>query len=176
MTSSELIIAAECFARENHKRQTRKGAAREPYINHVEEVAKLVTEFEGNEIAIAGAWLHDVVEDCEPTIDDISERFGGAVAKVVREVTDNKDLEKTVRKHRQVESASRKSHEACLIKWADKTSNLRSIANSPPDWTDERKREYIRWATSVTSNLRSQPEAAIALFNRARALAEASLK
>ena len=172
---SNLVTAAESFARRNHEGQARKGVAREPYITHVEEVASLVREFGGTDIAIAAAWLHDVVEDCDPTIDDISERFGAAVAKVVLEVTDDKDLEKSVRKRLQVESASRKSPEACLIKWADKTSNLLSIANSPPDWTSERKREYIGWATSVTAKLPSRPESAVERFNQAKARAEASL-
>lgn len=175
LTPSNLVEEAENFARRNHEGQTRKGVAQEPYITHVEEVANLVREFGGTDIAIAAAWLHDVVEDCDPTIDDISERFGAAVAKVVLEVTDNKDLPKSARKHLQVESANRKSPEACLIKWADKTSNLLSIANSPPDWTSDRKREYISWATSVTANLPSRPESAVEGFNQAKARAEASL-
>ena len=175
MIPSDLVKEAESFARRNHEGQTRKGVAQEPYITHVEEVANLVREFGGTDIAIAAAWLHDVVEDCDPTIDDISERFGTAVAEVVLEVTDNKDLPKSARKRFQIESANRKSPDACLIKWADKTSNLLSIANSPPDWTNERKREYISWATSVTANLPLRPESAIAGFNQAKARAEASL-
>ena len=175
LTPSNLVEEAESFARRNHEGQTRKGVAQEPYITHVEEVATLVREFGGTDIAIAAAWLHDVVEDCDPTIDEISERFGASVAKVVLEVTDNKDLPKSARKRLQVESANHKSPEACLIKWADKTSNLRSIANSPPDWTSERKREYIGWATSVTANLPSRPESAVEGFNQAKARAEASL-
>ena len=175
LTVSHLVKEAESFARRNHQGQTRKGVAREPYITHVEEVATLVREFGGTDIAIAAAWLHDVVEDCDPTIDDISERFGAAVAKVVLEVTDNKDLPKSARKHLQVESANHKSPEACLIKWADKTSNLLSVANSPPDWTSERKREYISWATLVTANLPSRPKSAVEEFNQAKATAEASL-
>jgi hypothetical protein len=52
------------------------------------------------------------------------------------------------RKRKQVESAPKKSREAKLIKLADKTSNVRAVANSPaPDWSVERRREYIDWAT-----------------------------
>ncbi len=51
-------------------------------------------------------------------------------------------------KRKQVESAPKKSREAKLIKLADKTSNVRAVANSPaPDWSVERRREYIDWAT-----------------------------
>jgi hypothetical protein len=52
------------------------------------------------------------------------------------------------RKRKQVESAPKKSREAKLVKLADKTSNVRAVANSPaPDWSVERRREYIDWAT-----------------------------
>ena len=42
-----------------------------------------------------------------------------------------------------------------LIKLADKTSNLRAVANSPaPDWSVERRLEYVEWAKSVVAGLR----------------------
>ena len=54
------------------------------------------------------------------------------------------------RKRKQVESAPKKSREAKLIKLADKTSNVRAVANSPaPDWSVERRREYIDWEKVV---------------------------
>ena len=137
--SNNLIDKAEQYARHYHKGQIRKGAAAEPYITHVSEVASLVRSFGGDDVAIAGAWLHDVVEDCTPTIDDILIEFGEEVAAVVAEVTDDKTLEKAERKIRQVANAAKKSDRACSIKWADKISNLRAIAQSPPPWSDYRK-------------------------------------
>jgi len=42
-----------------------------------------------------------------------------------------------------------------LIKLADKTSNVRAVANSPaPDWSVERRRGYVEWARSVVAGLR----------------------
>ncbi len=71
------------------------------------------------------------------------------------EVTDDKSLEKAVRKRRQVETAPSKSDRAKMIKIADKTSNLRSIAASPPkDWSAERQREYFKWANKVVAGCR----------------------
>jgi hypothetical protein len=56
------------------------------------------------------------------------------------------------RKRKQVESAPKKSREAKLVKLADKTSNVRAVANGPaPDWSVERRREYIDWATGRCS-------------------------
>jgi (p)ppGpp synthase/HD superfamily hydrolase len=71
------------------------------------------------------------------------------------EVTDDKTLPKDERKRRQVETAPEKSREAKLIKLADKTSNLRTIASSPAaDWSVNRRLEYIDWAKAVVAGLR----------------------
>jgi len=52
------------------------------------------------------------------------------------------------RTRQQVESAPKKSREAKQVKLADKTSNVRAVANGPaPDWSVERRREYIDWPT-----------------------------
>ena len=61
---SDLISRAERFARVRHEGQFRKGKAKEPYTNHLVEVAALVERWSGSESAIAAAWLHDTVEDC----------------------------------------------------------------------------------------------------------------
>jgi (p)ppGpp synthase/HD superfamily hydrolase len=87
------------------------------------------------------------------TRETIASDFGQRVAHIVMEVTDEKSLPKSERK--QIESAPNKSREAKLIKLADKTSNLRAVAQSPAsDWSLERRREYIDWAKSVVAGLR----------------------
>ena len=70
-------------------------------------------------------------------------------------MTDDKSLPKAERKRLQVETAAHKSREARLIKLADKTSNVRAIANSPPpDWSLERRLDYVRWAREVVAQIR----------------------
>ncbi len=56
---SDLISRAERFARVRHEGQFRKGKAKEPYTNHLVEVAALVERWSGSESAIAAAWLHE---------------------------------------------------------------------------------------------------------------------
>ena len=56
---SDLISRAERFARVRHEGQFRKGKAKEPYTNHLVEVAALVERWSGSESAIAAAWLTD---------------------------------------------------------------------------------------------------------------------
>jgi (p)ppGpp synthase/HD superfamily hydrolase len=151
-----VLRAADTAARW-HVHQRRKGIAAEPYINHLLEVASLVTEASGGtdpNIVIA-ALLHDTVEDQGITSETIASEFGQHVADIVMEVTDDKSLPKDERKRRQVEAAPKKSREAKLIKLADKTSNLRTIASSPAaDWSVERRLEYVEWAKAVVVGLR----------------------
>ncbi len=150
MISASILNAAVQAARW-HTNQRRKGSNGEPYINHLLEVAALVAEAEpDNTDAIIAALLHDAIEDPKISREQISEEFGENVACIVEECTDDKRLDKPLRKQLQIETAAQKSHNAKLVKIADKTSNLRSIAASPPShWPFERRRAYIDWSVAV---------------------------
>ena len=151
-----MVLKAADAAARWHVHQRRKGAAKEPYINHLLEVATLVAEAtEGKDPnLVIAALLHDAIEDCEVPQTLIAEVFGTDVANLVAEVTDDKTLEKAERKQRQVESAHKKTDRARILKLADKTSNLRALVSSPaPDWSVRRKIEYIKWARKVVQSL-----------------------
>ena len=80
--------------------------------------------------------------------------FGAKVADTVREVTDDTRLDKPERKRLQIEHAPHMSKRAALVKLADKTSNLRDVAASPPrGWPLERRRAYFDWAKAVVDQL-----------------------
>lgn len=152
-----LLSRAWQLATERHVDQRRKGAKAEPYVNHLAEVAALVAEATQGEDAhlVAAAVLHDTIEDTGLTHAELLEQFGKDVADLVAEVTDDKSLPKAERKRLQVEHAPHKSPRAKILKLADKTSNLRALAKSPPaDWSDERKRDYLAWAQKVVAGLR----------------------
>jgi (p)ppGpp synthase/HD superfamily hydrolase len=157
------------FAADKHSARRRKGAAAEPYLNHLIEVAELVSaanEEPDTDLVIA-ALLHDSIEDAGVTKEDLTERFGTEVAHLVMEVTDDKSLPKAERKRLQIVNAPKKSARAQMIKLADKISNLRAIRNSPPvDWTEERKVEYFDWARQVVDGLAAPNPALKAEFDR----------
>src|ERR1700722_10748473 len=97
-----------------------KGAAQEPYINHLLEVATLVAEAtEGKDPnLVIAALLHDAIEDCEVPQELIARSFGSDVADLVAEVTDDKTLEKSERKKLQVDGAHKKTDRAKILKLA----------------------------------------------------------
>jgi len=104
---------------------------------------------------LVAAILHDTVEDTETTFEELCGQFGEDVSSLVREVTDDKSLDKAMRKQLQIEHAARSSDKAKQIKLADKICNIRDIMSSPPaDWTLERRNEYLDWSCKVVSGCR----------------------
>ena len=105
--------------------------------------------------------LHDTVEDTATLPAELAAVFNADVPSLVLEVTDDKSLDRDMRKKLQVEHAAAKSNRAKLIKLADKTSNLRSLVKSPPDdWDVRRRREYLDWALynpSKNCSMRGKP-------------------
>jgi GTP diphosphokinase / guanosine-3',5'-bis(diphosphate) 3'-diphosphatase len=173
-----MVLKAADAAARWHVHQRRKGAAKEPYINHLLDVAALVAEATDGKDPnlVIAALLHDAIEDCEVPHKLISETFGADVANLVAEVTDDKTLEKAERKRRQVESAHKKSARAKVLKLADKTSNLRALVSSPaPEWSVRRRIEYIGWAREVVDRLRGTNILLEKQFDDAARAAENSL-
>ena len=172
-----LIVRALEFAARKHAGQRRKGAAAEPYVNHLAEVALLLAGVAGADAAlVAAGLLHDTVEDTETTRADLERAFGADVAALVAEVTDDKGLAKEERKRRQIEAAPGKSDRAKMLKLADKTSNLRALVASPPvGWSLERRRAYVDWAGQVAAGLRGVNAALEAAFDDAWREARARL-
>jgi (p)ppGpp synthase/HD superfamily hydrolase len=163
------VLAAARFAAEKHAQQRRKGTGAEPYVNHVIEVAQLVSMAvaEADVGLVQAALLHDTLEDTRTTAEELIEQFGQDVAALVMEMTDDKRLPKAERKRLQIEHAPTITTRAQTIKLADKISNLRSLLTSPPvDWDYERKRQYFEWARQVVDALSAPNRVLLDEFER----------
>lgn len=172
------LLAAARFAAERHSEQRRKGARAEPYINHplaVADILRSIGEVEDVDVLIA-AILHDTVEDTATTPAELEARFGVRVRALVEEVTDDKNLPKARRKELQIEHAPHLSVGARQIKLADKTSNVADVAfNHAPDWTLERRHEYLVWSEAVVKGLRGCNDKLEENFDRVLSMARAKL-
>ena len=116
------------FAKAAHEGQERKGDG-SPYIRHPVELARLLqAEGHDDQELLAAAFLHDVVEDSDTTLEEIEEAFGSGVRELVGAMTEDKDIEPYERRkehHRvQVEAGGDR---AVLIYAADKVANLRDL-------------------------------------------------
>ena len=130
------IKEAYLFAKEAHKEQRRKSG--EPYVVHPLAVARVVAEELGlGANPIIAAFLHDVVEDTDYTIDDIKEKFGEDVAFLVNVVTKKKknryDASKQIDNYKQMLDSLQYDIRALLIKLADRLHNMRTLNSMRPD-------------------------------------------
>ncbi|MDE7449807.1 MAG: HD domain-containing protein [Paramuribaculum sp.] len=132
----EKIKEAFELARDAHSKQKRKTG--EPYILHPIAVAtiaaeELMLDAEG----VMAAFLHDVVEDTNYTVEDIRERFGDRVAFLVRVVT--KQIKEKYRDSKQVDNYRQMlaslEYDVCalLVKLADRLHNMRTLSSMRPD-------------------------------------------
>ena len=178
MNTLQQLLQAARFAAEKHAGQHRKGAKSEPYINHPVEVANLIANVglvDDIHILRAGL-LHDTVEDCDVTPEEIESLFGAVVRGYVMEVTDDKGLPKARRKELQVEHAPHMSPGAKVVKLADKISNIRDVVENPAmDWDLQRRQEYVEWGVNVVAGLRGANSALEEHFDRLVERARGSL-
>lgn len=134
-----LVYEAMIFARKVHKDQVRKYTGN-PYVDHLAEVAGIVSTVithigSGNakmEDILATAWLHDCVEDCGVSIEEIDKRFGFMVALGVSGLSDLETGNRAERKQKSRDRLSLCSDWIQTIKCADLISNTSSIVKHDP--------------------------------------------
>ena len=156
------LLGAVKFAADKHRDQRRKGAGAVPYINHPVEVAELLARVGGvsDFATLQAAILHDTIEDTETEPEELEAHFGPEVRQLVEEVTDDKGLDKEVRKTLQITHTPHLSAKAKRIKLADKICNVRDIAHDPPpDWTLDRRQKYLEWSSKVVAGCRGSSPA-----------------
>ena len=114
------------------------------YIVHPIRVANLVKQYGGTEDMIAAAYLHDVVEDTDVTMDTITSLFGSVVAKYVSDLTDvskpsdgNREARKTIDRLHTADASA----DAQFIKCADIIDNAYDIADHDPSFWRVYQRE-----------------------------------
>ena len=147
---TELVRQAYSFADECHRGQTRMSG--EPYIAHPLEAALFLADLNLDTNTIIAALLHDVMEDCGVTFQDVEDRFGLEVAKLVDGVTkltrldyrlpdvDGANPESAAQQGDLYSESLRKMLVAMaedirvvLIKLADRLHNMRTLDALPPE-------------------------------------------
>jgi GTP pyrophosphokinase len=146
--AKELVEQAYVFAEECHQGQKRKSG--EPYIGHPLETALFLADLHLDSHTIIAALLHDVVEDCGITLEQVEARFGPDVTKLVDGVTklarmntrfqgspgvdsfDDPD-ELYAESLRKMLVAMAEDIRVVLIKLADRLHNMETLDALPPD-------------------------------------------
>ena len=146
-----MVSKAIVFATKAHEGQFRK-ATKIPYILHPMECAVIISGMTTDEEMIAAALLHDTVEDCDVTIEDIRREFGSRVAQFVARESEDKSKSWQERKQTTIDQLSSHTKEECMLVLADKLSNIRSIARDYKELGEtlwdrfhEKRKERIGW-------------------------------
>ncbi len=134
----ERILEAYEFARFHHQEQVRDSG--EPFVSHPVEVSKILAQFSADNDTIVAGLLHDIVEDCNVPLSEITEKFGETVSLIVDGVTKisnlklNEKLESKVVKSRMKVETLRKMLLALsndpriiIVKLADRLHNMRTL-------------------------------------------------
>ncbi len=117
------------YAAEIHGRQVRKGTG-VPYVAHLLSVCALVLEHGGGEDDAIAALLHDAVEDQDVSVDEIRQRWGDTVARIVEGCTDAFTRPKPPwqeRKQRYLAHLRETDARVRRVSCADKLHNARSV-------------------------------------------------
>ncbi len=126
-----LLNRAYVFSMKAHGGQTRKSG--DPYFVHPLGVAAILTELKADPATVATALLHDVVEDTDVTVDEISKRFGAEIAHLVDGVTKLSKIELKSEASKQAENfrklvvAMADDVRVLLVKLADRLHNMRTL-------------------------------------------------
>ncbi|RYY86158.1 MAG: bifunctional (p)ppGpp synthetase/guanosine-3',5'-bis(diphosphate) 3'-pyrophosphohydrolase [Chitinophagaceae bacterium] len=128
-TQSELVKRAAEFAAEAHRsvNHTYDG---QPYEVHLRAVSEAAERHSGllpdelREAALAAAWLHDTIEDCRLTYNDIRKEFGEQVAELVYALTNEKGRTRKERANDKYYEGIRNTPGAVYVKLCDRIANV----------------------------------------------------
>lgn len=110
---------AIAFAARHHAEQFDKAGV--PYFFHPMRVADRARRNGASPEGIVAAVLHDVVEDCGVSLEEIRERFGDTVARIVDALT-RRDMEKEYAEF--IDRVAGDCTDAIIVKLADIADNL----------------------------------------------------
>ena len=153
-----LIEKAYQLASKAHEGQKRKSG--EPYIIHPICVGIILAELELDKESIAAGLMHDVVEDTDVTLEDISAEFGDEIALLVDGVTKltriNWDMDKVeiqAENLRKMFLAMAKDIRVIIIKLADRLHNMRTLVSiMTPEKQKEKARETMDIYAPIASS------------------------
>ena len=155
--SIALINRAYDYIMEKHAGQKRKSG--EPYTNHLIWVAYILATLQTGPATITAGLLHDVMEDCGVSHEEMVDQFGEEITSLVEGVTkigkmpfkDEADV--YAENHRKIYIAMAKDIRVISIKFADRLHNMRTLQYMPPKKQKKISRETLEVYTPIAHRL-----------------------
>jgi len=145
------------FSRAAHQGQKRQSG--DPYISHPIAVARILATLRLDVQAIIAALLHDVVEDTGTTAEQVAEKFGKPVAKLVDGLSKLDRIQFETREDAQAENfrkmlmAMARDVRVILIKLADRLHNMRTLESMSHDKCERIARETMEIYAPIANRL-----------------------
>ena len=155
--SIALIQKAYDYIMIKHEGQKRKSG--EPYTIHLIWVAYILATLQTGPTTIAAGLLHDVMEDCDVSREEMIHLFGKEITRLVEGVTKiNKmpfmdEADVYAENHRKIYIAMAKDIRVILIKLADRLHNMRTLEFMRPDKQQRISRETLEVYAPIAHRL-----------------------
>ncbi len=153
----EEIDKAYEWARASHEGQFRFSG--QPYIIHPIAVAQILADYGMDKGSIIAALLHDIVEDTDATIEDVTERFGSEIASIVDGLTKMGKVPLSTKEEQQAENvrkmllAMSQDIRVIIIKLADRIHNLRTLSFMRPQKRRDKAQETLEIYAPIAHRL-----------------------
>ena len=153
----ELVKKAYEYAKEKHHGQTR--ITGEDYIQHPLNVALILTTINADCKCISAGLLHDTIEDCDSTIEEIEKLFSHEVAMLVNCVTKinkikfNSISEQMAANQRKILVGLSEDVRVIIIKLADRLHNMRTLYVLSEEKQKRKAKETLEILTPVAHRL-----------------------
>ncbi len=119
-----------------------------PYVCHLAAVQAVLERFvpasePSLELLVHAAWLHDVIEDTPVSVEQVRERFGDDIARIVDAVSDEEGINRRERKSKTYPKIRRAGRVAVILKLADRIANIEAgLATGTPQVQMYRKEQW----------------------------------
>ncbi len=133
----DVVMRAYMYAAKMHAGQKRKSG--EPYFIHPIAVAGILAEVKMDVDTIATALLHDTIEDCLTSREELTAMFGPTVAELVSGVTKigklqfQSKVEAQAENFRKMVLAMAQDVRVVIVKLADRLHNMRTLEHMKPE-------------------------------------------
>lgn len=153
----KVIQKAYDFAKLKHEGQFRKTG--EPYITHPMNVALILTSVYADYETISAGFLHDVLEDCDCTSEEMEEVFGPTITKLVKGVTKlskinfSTENEYLIDYYKKIIVGMSEDVRVIIIKLADRLHNMRTLWAIPEDRQKVKAKEALEILAPIAHHL-----------------------
>jgi len=153
----EVIERAYLFAKNKHEGQYRKSG--ESYIYHPMNVALILTTIYADFETISAGFLHDVLEDCDCTDQEMENEFGSNITKLVQGVTKlsrihfSTENEYLIDYYKKIIVGMSEDVRVIIIKLCDRLHNMRTLWAIPEERQKVKAHEALDILAPIASHL-----------------------